>query len=78
MVNFIAGFQATAEVLLLVAGGAAAVMIAVVVILLAGIVMGAVFDAVTNVMAKRWCKSGHQPRNKLERIIMENPKRLER
>ena len=75
MQNFILGFEVTGRFLLLIAGGAAAVLLFVVGLLLVGCIAGIVFDLVTDTLARRWEKTGRVPRNKLERIILENHRR---
>lgn len=78
MTDFVIGFEATGRLLLRVVGGLSAVLLLLVAVLLTLCVAGLLFDMLTNALAQKWEKSGHVPRNKLERIILENPKRLGR
>lgn len=72
MMEFVLGFETTARLLLLIAGGAAAVILFAAAVLLVACAAGAVFDAVTASLAKRWQRSGRKPRNRLERIILDS------
>ena len=76
MQDFVIGFETVGRIILRVTGGSAAVLLFAIAILLCFGVAGVLFDLATGALAKRWEKSGHTPRNKLERIILENPKRL--
>lgn len=77
MAYFATGFQAVAQFLLTVSGGLAAVAVFLEAVLLVVCLAGLIFDRVTQAMAKRWEKKGHQPRGKLEQIILEAYRRLE-
>lgn len=76
MDNLTLGFEIVGQILLRVAGGTAAVIVFLAAVLLVFCIAGALFDWVTNAMAKHWEKKGYKPRGKLERIILENHKRL--
>lgn len=76
MTDFALGFEIVGRIALRVAGGITAVMVFFAAVLLVFCIAGALFDWVTNAMAKRWEKKGYKPRGKLERIILENHKRL--
>ena len=72
---FVFGFTAVMRVLLVVAGGAAAAALALLVLIVAVSVISVIFDGVTNLIAGRWMRRGHVPRNRLEKIILESAER---
>lgn len=76
MAEFTIGFMTVWRIVLLVAGGASAILVFLLAVVTAALVLGYAFDVCTGAMAKRWVKTGHQPKNKLGRIILENHKRL--
>lgn len=76
MTEFTIGFMTVWRIVLLVAGGASAILAFLLTVLTAALILGSVFDVCTGAMAMRWVKTGHQPKNKLGRIILENHKRL--
>lgn len=76
MQDFLMGFETIGQILLRIAGGSAAVLLFAAAILLLLCVAGLLFDWVTSALAKRWDKTGRTPKNNLERIILDNYKRL--
>lgn len=76
MAEFLIGFEYTWRVLLRIAGGGAAVGLLVLAVLVVVVAAAVTFDLVTSRLAKRWEKKNHQPRNKLERIILESSRRM--
>lgn len=76
MAEFTIGFVTVWRIVLLVAGGVFAILVFLLAVLMAALILGYVFDVCTGAMAKRWVKTGRQPKNKLGRIILENHKRL--
>lgn len=77
MAYFATGFRYVAHLLLVVSGGVAAVAVFLAVVMLVGCLAGLIFDRVTHAMARHWEKRGHQPRGKLEQVILEAYRRLE-
>lgn len=78
MAEFTMGFLSVWRIVLLAAGGASAILVFLLAVLAAAIFLGAVFDFCTRAMAKRWEKTGHEPRGRLGRIILDNHRRLGR
>lgn len=76
MTEFTLGFVTVWRIVLLIAGGVSAILAALAVVITAALILGSMFDICTGAMANRWIKTGHQPKNKLGRIILENHKRL--
>lgn len=72
MDHFVTALYATACVLASIAGSAAAVLLFVAAIILVIIVAGALFDSITDHMAKCWARKGIKPRGRLGRIIMQS------
>lgn len=72
---FVFGFTAVMRVLLIVAGGAAAAALALLVLIAAVGVIAVIFDGVTSLIARRWIRLGHVPRNRLEKIILGSAER---
>lgn len=76
MSEFIMGFETIGGILLRIAGGMSAIVLFLLALLLILCICGKLFDWYTAALARRWKKKGYFPRNKLERIILDNPKRL--
>lgn len=76
MAEFVIGFESTGRVLLRIAGGCCAVLLLALTVLLVLVTFAALFDRVTDSLAKRWEEKGHRPRNRLERIILESFRRM--
>lgn len=72
MPEFILGFTVTWMFLMHIVGGVAAVAALVLIVAITLFVAGALFDAITSRIAKRWRRKGREPRTKLERIIMQS------
>lgn len=72
LINFTNGFAAAAGVIAWLIGCGCAIALAVAVILVLSAVAGAVFDAVTSCLARRWQRTGRAPRNRVERVILDH------
>lgn len=68
--SFLVGFTWTARVLLCITGGVTALTAALVILSILAIGAGAVFNMVTEYLARKWGASGKTPSHKLGRIIM--------
>ena len=70
---FLMGLENTGNVLAAICGGAAAVVMAAlvlaVVLLTIAAALGAVFNMITDAMARRWEKTGKRPANRWAEII---------
>lgn len=75
MADFLLGFELTGRVLLRIAGGCAAALLLALTVFIVLVLSAAAFDWITNSLARRWEQKGHNPRNKLERIIQESFRR---
>ncbi len=69
---FCSSFDAVCILAAYVAGAAAAVALAAIAVLVPLALLGAVFDAVTNALARRWHRLGRCPRGRLAKIIYAN------
>lgn len=76
LAEFTIGFMTVWRIVLLAAGGVSAVLVFLLAVVTAALILGSIFDSCTGAMAKHWIKTGHQPKNRLGRIILENHKRL--
>ena len=77
LINFLNGFAAASGVIAWVSGCGCAIVLALAVILVLAAVAGAVFDAVTSFLARRWQRTGRTPRNRVERVILDHRERRE-
>lgn len=75
MEYFVATFNATWMVLQCVAGVVAALALLLLAVAAIAFVGSAVFSLLTGLMAARWQRRGHIPRNRVEKIIMDSEKR---
>lgn len=71
MVGFVTGFTATLYVLLLITGGVAAVLVVVAATAAFLYLAFAVFDWVTDRIARHWAKAKRRPSGKLAKIILD-------
>lgn len=71
MIEFFAsGFVWVLRVILTILGGATAVILFATALFILAFVAGVIFHLVTELMARRWEKTGKQPSHKLGQIIM--------
>lgn len=67
---FAIGFVWIFRVILTILGGAAAVILCALALFILAVVAGVIFNVSTELMARRWEKTGKQPRHKIGQIIM--------
>lgn len=72
--HFVDGWTAAAEFMAALGGGACAVLLGIVAIALLLSVAGAIFDAVTKALARRWKKKGRRPAGRWAEIIAKSDK----
>lgn len=75
MEYFLTTFSATWMVLQCVSGVVAALALMLLAVAAIAFVGSAVFALLTGLMAARWQRLGHVPRNRVEKIIMDSAKR---
>lgn len=71
--TFASAFTAAAGAMVTVAAWLLAGVLLLVVLAVATVALAALFDAVTGGLRWVWRKTGHKPRNKIQRIIMGQP-----
>lgn len=71
--TFASAFMAAANAMATVAAWLLAGVLLLAVLAAAAVALAALFDASTGVLRWVWRKTGHKPRNKIQRIIMGQP-----
>ena len=71
--TFASAFTSAADAMATVAAWLLAGVLLLAVLALAAAALAALFDASTGVLRWVWRKTGHKPRNKIQRIIMGQP-----
>ena len=71
--TFASTFMAAAGAMVTVAAWLLAGVLLLAVLAVATVALAALFDAVTGGLRWVWRKTGHKPRNKIQRIIMGQP-----
>lgn len=71
--TFASAFTAAAGAMVTVAAWLLAGVLLLAVLAVAAVALATLFDAVTGGLRWAWRKTGHKPRNKIQRIIMGQP-----
>lgn len=72
--HFVAGWTAAAEFMATLGGGVCAVCLGIAALVLLLSVAGAIFDAATKALARRWKKKGRRPAGRWVEIIARSDK----